>query len=58
MKMKCDICHEDVEHRVKLPSDIGYWVCYDCFSYWVEGYPLDNLLKRFAKFYRKSLLNS
>ena len=48
----CDICHEVVKHRIKLPSDIGDWVCYSCFSYWVEGYTYDTLLKKFAKHYR------
>ncbi len=31
---KCNICYDQVRHRIKLPSDVGYWVCYNCFSYW------------------------
>jgi|FLOH01.1.fsa_nt_gi hypothetical protein len=49
---KCNICYDQVRHRIKLPSDVGYWVCYNCFSYWLEGYPLDILLKKFSKHYR------
>jgi len=49
---KCHMCGEFVRNTIKIPSDVGYWVCYDCFSYWIEDYPLDILLKKFAKYYR------
>jgi hypothetical protein len=41
---KCECCGLDAEHRIKVPSNTALWMCYDCFSYWVEGYTLEQLL--------------
>lgn len=50
---QCQICHNFVNNRIKIPSSTGLWVCYDCFSHWIEGYKPDELVFKIIKHYRK-----
>lgn len=49
---KCMICHNIVKKRIRIPSSTAYEVCYDCYSFWVEGYTHDELLYKIKKHYR------
>lgn len=52
-KYKCQICHNLVIDRIQVPSSTGLWVCYDCYSYWVEGYKPEELVFKIIKHYRE-----
>jgi len=58
MKEKCQICHEDILNRVQIPSSTGLWVCYDCFSYWVEGYEPEEVIFKIKKWWRNKVYNT
>jgi len=44
--LECQICHEMVIHSIKIPSSTGLWVCYDCISYYLEGFTLEEILHK------------
>lgn len=48
------ICHEPAEERIRIPSSTAYMVCYDCYSYWVEGYDPEQLVYKIIKHYRNN----
>jgi len=52
MKHECGICHNNVLNRVQIPSSTGYWVCYDCFSHWVEDYDPEQVVFKIIKWWR------
>ena len=53
---ECCICHKDVIHRIQLPTNVGLWVCYDCFYWWQEDISEQELRNRFEKYYKESKL--
>jgi hypothetical protein len=50
---KCMICHDLVKELIRIPSSTAYLSCYDCYSYWVEGYKPEELVFKIIRHYRK-----
>lgn len=51
-KRECAFCHEMVIHRIQVPAKTGYWICYDCFYWWQEDIPCEELKERFRLHYK------
>jgi len=49
----CEICRKMVDKRIKLPTNTGDLVCYDCFYWWQEDIPCKELKKRFKEHYKE-----
>lgn len=49
---KCMICHDMVKETIIIPSSTALKVCYDCYSYWIEGYDPDTLVFKIKNHYR------
>lgn len=57
IKHECGICHEMVINRIQIPSSTGLWICYDCFSHWVEDYDPKEIVFKIIKWWRNNLYN-
>lgn len=49
---ECQICYNEDSNLIRMPTDTGYWICYDCFALWVEDIPHDVLMKKIMKHWR------
>ncbi len=49
---ECQICYSEESPLIRMPTDTGYKICYDCFSYWVEDIPHEELINKFIKHWR------